>query len=291
MKSAVLIGMSYINSEKFIPGILIDVYIMHKFLRHNGWVNIKVITDIPENANILDDVDTAIFSKHVDGGILSFLEGLESEGNLHRFIDRNSVIKSFNATDERILIYYTGHSAAGAYLLPNHDIITMEYMIKAISSNNTINERIIINDCCGFSNVNIPYTLNKDYKFTLTGSLFAKDKILCITSGKNHGDSLGTVNGSIFTKAFVDALRDALKLDILGEQKALKWDKFLTSISSKMLAIRKELTVDHGKLDHISVKPHVSATYPTLCCLPAWVTHDGIVNVDMRNAHLYIKCR
>nr|QBK89555.1 MAG: caspase [Pithovirus LCPAC001] len=116
MTSVLIIGIDYFNtpSESTLPGIT-DMRYMYDYIRKIKPDKILVITDADENDNVVKGI--------IDPNDIYFINNIQSYNEYHFYqgkTDMINVIKNFVSTNNRLVVYYSGHGSNNNILLPNY---------------------------------------------------------------------------------------------------------------------------------------------------------------------------
>ena len=121
---------------------------------------------------------------------------------------------------KKIFLYYTGHAFKNNILLPfsnsevcfryqnnNDSVIEFNFLRSIISTISDKNAKIFsIFDCCNFTGFGLPYRMESGI-YRLRSKNFITQKFICISSTLSDEVSLGSKEGSLFTKVFFQNLR------------------------------------------------------------------------------------
>lgn len=201
MPTAILIGFEYTNDK--LPGTLIDLYHCYKWCGSFG-CDINILTDIKK-------VDTKLLYEAIDNNLAN-KDVLQFYDNINPIIISNNLIEEIlkilknEITDNKLILYYTGHGVLYDNLvMPDDSLISMKKLKNVILDNvSAITEIFIVLDCCNPDGMGLPFRL-KDNLFVLSSTdmklvEFIDNKVLLITSSANHQKSVATLLGSLFTR-------------------------------------------------------------------------------------------
>ena len=237
MVRSILIGFQY-SHDRFLPGIIIDLYQMHRYLlqcgHHPG--SILVVTDITQDVRSAT-VRNAIVDGVVDANILSFIEDLRRMASLVT-VDTESTVNTPRSVlglcltealsqDERVFIYYTGHGITlptrypgqplrGGCLMPDYTVWLMEDFLTLLVERCRNHQSLVCwFDCCGMGDILLPYRLvNGRFRLDQTTERTAKRStadILIMTSTSNDEKSVASSFGSAFTRTLIRLLSSGTK--------------------------------------------------------------------------------
>jgi hypothetical protein len=203
---AILIGFNYQDYQSlgYLPGIIIDLYIMYRYCRdilHIPDCQIKIITDITKRD---DPLVYAMVQGIVDQDILTFVQDIIIPRNLanrrpdnlnstntvtnsnNRYnsrptlttIDNNlsyytqiqNALKYFNNQDNNyinnLLFYYTGHGTDGHLNFPGKHTLSLVLLRDMIFDTLSVDVKIyLLLDCCHLSGAEFPYKYNQKHNY------------------------------------------------------------------------------------------------------------------------------
>lgn len=199
MPTAIIIGFEY--ATNILPGALIDIYQAHKWCCSFG-CSTYVFSDIRNG------IDDRIIKKNVDQGIVD-----SDIMSFYDLVDKTPVTTSNELltgisdkleqmTDERLIIYYSGHGTKDALVLPNRELLPFiafrDTILRQVSATTEI---FWILDCCNPTGLHLPFVLNNN-KFVLSSARVScvLQPILLIISSNSQEKSVTSDTGSLFTR-------------------------------------------------------------------------------------------
>ena len=206
--------------RKHLPGILIDIYNVYKFVTNMKPDKIVIITDLINDIN-LHSVKESIIMSYVQSDIFEFMETLYNMKLIYNYInkyDTLQLIEKYITNSNKIFFYYTGHVHDGNILFPLYnericyiynrdDIFLPLEELRDLLLNKTMEttEIFVVLDCCNSNGLNLAYKLLNNGIYRLipyNERIFAKQKIICISSTNRDETSLASKNGSLFSYYF-----------------------------------------------------------------------------------------
>jgi len=226
MKVALLIGFQYHDDpEKYLPGILVDLYLTYQTVIKMGVDRFLMITDIRSDLAV-DLLRRALSDDVIDSGILSFVQEAQEKGFYSSYSSQSEFIARITEIvggGDRIFVYYTGHGDNGDMLLPSGDgpanRLHMHIFRKCISDYCLPKSQIFfLLDCCSDTQMKLPFKMTNN-KYILAGNpkpdpdnmdlapylksiKFSNHQIICLSSSSGDGYSHITEKGSSFTQGF-----------------------------------------------------------------------------------------
>ena len=206
MKVALLIGFQYQDDpEKYLPGILIDLYLAYQAVLKMSVDRFIMFTDIKSDLAV-DLLRRALRDSVADTGVISFIEEARNKGFYRLYQDKANFIEQVSeiASDgNRIFVFYTGHGSNGDMLLPEDDSISMNYFRNIVVNNALLEAQVFfLMDCCDNTNLSLPWKLEgTDYKIQENFTPCRAD-VICLTSDNGRGDAHITEKGSPFSTSF-----------------------------------------------------------------------------------------
>lgn len=212
MPTAILIGYEYKN-KNILQGVYIDLYQAHKWCQ-TFCSSIFILTDIREPPPI-QFLKKAISQKIVDVGIFDFWKNIQTKLtvlSVHSLVASINLIP--NVSDQKLIIYYTGHGKikeninfydekyTHCMLLPCGNFLSFSDFKKTIIKKFHNCEIFWILDCCNPHGLHFPYKL-QDNNFYLEKDNkieFIIQPSLCIISSNINQKSIITPYGSIFSR-------------------------------------------------------------------------------------------
>lgn len=226
MKVALLIGFQYQDDpEKYLPGILVDLYLTYQTVVKMGVDRFLMITDIRSDLAV-DLLRRALSDDVIDSGILSFVQEAQEKGFYCSYSSQSEFIARITEIvggGDRIFVYYTGHGDNGDMLLPSVDGVANRlhmYIFRKCICDHCLpgSEIFFLLDCCSDTQMKLPFKMIAG-KYILSGKplpdpnfldltsylktiKFSKHNIICLSSSSGDGYSHITEKGSTFTQGF-----------------------------------------------------------------------------------------
>ena len=292
MRVAVIIGFNYVNPEqipssnyRLIKGVIIDLYMIYKYICQRNYDKIIVVTDIYTDVHI-DKVTPAIIDGLIDLDIANFIEHLDQNEQIY-FYDNKDNFSNFMTTlvtnSSHLMIYYTGHAINNKIIFPvilpycsiipedksekerelqvHQGMFTCDQFIKlftdAVADNCQI---LLIFDCCNGPDFNLPFVLDENGIYRLNNYHFPQKEIICLVSSLPEEKSLSTNNGSLFTHIIIKNLnivQDNWLLLLQLSQRELNQKIKTTAINSLIIAVKFNIKnndlikLSYDQIDHI----------------------------------------
>lgn len=198
-----LIGFEYSGKNR-LPGIVIDLYLAYNFFKQYD-KEIVILSDI-ESDSSTPILRKAIIEQIVNSDILSFIEECK-EKNIYKIYKSqgyyNNFESCFKSKDEKLFVYYTGHSKNGNILLPDNSLYSFDNFRNQLEN---YKQSIVILDCCESNGLSLPFRLiDNVYRLENTEN-FTKSRILCISSSLSQQNSIASKTGSFFTRYIFNLL-------------------------------------------------------------------------------------
>lgn len=238
MKVALLIGFQYQDDpNKYLPGILVDLYLTYQAVIKMGVDRFLMVTDIRSDLAV-DLLRRALSDDIIDSGILSFVEESREKGFYCSYSSQSEFIARITEIvggGDRIFVYYTGHGDNGDMLLPSGDGPANKldmYIFRRCIVDHCIprSQVFFLLDCCSDTQMKLPYKM-VDGKYRLFGKSrpkidsyethetieleeflasikFTGHDIVCLSSASTDGFSHITEKGSFFTQGFFHFVND-----------------------------------------------------------------------------------
>lgn len=200
MPTAILIAFEY--RAKPLPGAIIDLYHAWNWCK-SFECHVCVITDItgPTNVNNLHD---AIARGIAEPDVLTFYDNMPKiiVGDDMNFLHSIDLSLERQITDNKLVIYYSGHGIKNAMVLPDGKQISFlefrDYILNNISPNVEI---FWILDCCNPNGLHLPCKLvGNKFEILTTDVEYVAQPILLLTSAEPYEKSIATPTGSVFTR-------------------------------------------------------------------------------------------
>ena len=232
MKVALLIGFQYQDDpDKYLPGILVDLYLTYQTVKDIEVDRFLMITDIRSDLAVAL-LRRALSDDIIDSGILSFVQEAQEKGFYCSYSSQSEFIARITEIvggGDRIFVYYTGHGHNGDMLLPSGDgpanKLDMYIFRKCIVDHCIPGSQIFfLLDCCSDTQMKLPYKMVDD-RYVLAGTSkqdigesgfqtylksikFSDHDIICLSSTSGDGFSHITEKGSPFSQGFFQFTRD-----------------------------------------------------------------------------------
>jgi len=208
MPTVILIGFEYTFNS--LTGAIIDIYNAYKWCRSFG-CKIYVLTDI-EQINNIDTLKVAIRRKIVDNDILTFYNKITEKyiiSTSQIMIETISKILRNKISDDKLIIYYSGHGVKDSLVMPNKDLLPFIGLRDIVASNiSSYTETFWILDCCNPNGLHLPYRLdNNMFILSSTKIECVLQPMLLITSSEAQEKSVATKYGSIFSRNLFHLLK------------------------------------------------------------------------------------
>ena len=226
-KIAILLGFTYKDSTKKLPGIYYDLNRYYQYCIKRGFKTF-LLTDIVSDIN---KTDTFKLYKNLNMNNIEIYNLIytNKSNNSYFFINNEEdlITKIKNITkinkDSKIFFYYTGHGFKmedNFYLdLPNNNNCDFNIVRDILTK---YNELIIFLDCCYSDSIELPYwfdDINFKYKKTLFSS---KNSIICINSNNINNKAVATTVGSKLSNRLLDSILENIKInEIYNDMKKL----------------------------------------------------------------------
>jgi hypothetical protein len=229
--TAILIGFQYSlgQGDDFVPGIKLDLYHAWKHCQRSGLQPI-IISDIRSDLLRSNGFARAVASGVVDIEIVNFMSSTNDYRLVH---DKEEMLQNLNEIarsipqQKRLFIYYTGHGAPGAFIMPDRSQLSvgifLESILKLCQSDAEI---FTVLDCCNPDDMGFPYTLRgleindqSEKRFRWNGQKtkrrYLTQKMLLLTSATESEKSYSFRSGSCFTRALFRAFQQSREKSVV----------------------------------------------------------------------------
>lgn len=197
---AIIIGFQY-TTDKYIGGIIRDLYLIYKFCR-NKFSNIIIITDIEcVDKSYLREL---ILNEHAEEDIYNFFNEIKSNNSYSKYDNVDNFIETLNKlrTEERVMLYYTGHLEYSHIILPGNSVYHIHKLIELFDHDCDV---MLIFDCCNCTDMTLPFMLiNNHYK--LIGRKFIRGRVVLLSPTLENEYSYSNRYGSLFTDNLIKCL-------------------------------------------------------------------------------------
>lgn len=252
-----LIGFTYLEGKRPLPGCFIDLYRVYVFLTKLGFVDIHVITDVTTDPSSYH-YQRAIRNGEVDANILSFVSDLKKKHRHHDIQTKEDLAKKISSILKGVkegVIYLTGHGTKTGFLCPRNLILWECLQANIFSSTQQDSKILMILDTCHGYSFCLPYQLKGEFaRFEFIGtSFYPQCNFLLLAT---QGDEAAATNiGSLGTKSIISRLEAGISEYFLLRQKV-----------EEDLSSTETLRSMHLKLG-------VYASHPNLYCLWEWLRY------------------
>lgn len=200
MPTAILIAFEYTSNS--LTGAIIDLYHAYSWCTSFGVDKIYIITDITR-VNYPDNLKHAVNRKLANPDIIHFYHQIADTIILaDDHISIMNALNSVEVTDDKLIIYYTGHGVKDSIVLPNKTLLPfIDFRNCILNKLNPYVEIFWILDCCNPNGLHLPFKLY-DTQYSLSSSKVecVSNPILLITSSEPEEKSVATCYGSIFSR-------------------------------------------------------------------------------------------
>lgn len=198
MRVGFFLGFEYSNSitERTLPGILVDLYLMTRIIKMDKMIIITDIDKDPEQTVLLK----ALLEEVAEVPILSYIQTIKQQNNHVLFQDKNHlelIIKQESTGAQQIFFYYSGHGVDGSLVLPNGQTLSSLEVRSLLDGPNR--EIFAVVDCCHGDGLQLPYTM-KQGRYKLRNHDFILGKFVCLSSTTPDEESTCSRLGSQFTR-------------------------------------------------------------------------------------------
>lgn len=269
MPTAILIVYEYETTK--LTGAVIDLYLMYKWCETLNY-DIHVVTDITDEKITLnkDIISKAIKKQFCDNGIYVFFRQFRGTIALNTNNFSRSLDNIPKVSDNKLLMYYSGHGGNNCIKLPDGSKYTTHKLKQTILNKvNNDGEIFWIMDCCNPSGLNIPYKLSNN-KFVLQNDQwhFTTQKIILFTSSTGHQKSFALPFGSRFTQQLlflfhenitnIQHLCNTINKNLISQTNESKYKQTVTAYSSYVIDPIVWSWIYPNKKYHITSDPSLS---------------------------------
>lgn len=310
MISAIAMAFNYKNSDSFLPGIIVDIYLFYKYCKQLNIRNIIVITDLEIDEIRISSHINAIYKGFVGSDIIQFIDDIRTNNVIRKFEHFNfvdqfkKIINDFNKDTNRLIIYYSGHGveqgpeiSLGPWQMPgplesrsfSYFVFPDKSIMKIVDLQNILlnsnfTDIFFIVDCCHLTDIDflLPYKFisgpglcpspfSSENKWRCISADNVPNKnMLIITSTDVFNVSITSNNGSVFTRWILKILTELLDY---GPDR--NYSRSLDSFYTKLSELYKKQTEDNFnsamRKYAISLNFQILSSFPDVTSLPYWL--------------------
>lgn len=191
-------------SPTTLPGAFIDIYQAHRWcLSFNcaAYILTDVTGDVSSKYSFV--LKKSIANNIVDPDIVSFYDMVDTtlvNTSAELLLGLDAIL--LNMSDNRLIIYYTGHGNKDALVMPSHELLSfITFRDRILSKIPTTTEVFWILDCCNPTGLHLPFLLDHN-NFVLSSAKIScvLQPILLIISSNSEEKSVTSDMGSLFSR-------------------------------------------------------------------------------------------
>ena len=256
MPLALLIGFEYHINH--LPGAIIDLYHAYSWCQ-TFTSNIFVLTDISSNKRT-EELNRIVTRKIADVSLVTFYDMIPHKllvNNL-RSLQENVKRVLNNLTDNKLIIYYSGHGVKDSLILPDQTLLSfIIFRDLILDLLQPYVEIFWIMDCCNPNGLHLPYKLQNN-SFVLSSSKIecVSQPIILITSADSHEKSAATRSGSIFSHQlflYLQKMNESPTIVIKNNKVLIptQFNRNLTRLTNNLATLIRKL--DTGYVQTVSI--------------------------------------
>nr|QBK92898.1 MAG: caspase [Pithovirus LCPAC403] len=275
MKEIIIIGFSYkhFSLHDTIPGVYFDLFRVYSYCKEGNFDRVNVITDIKEDYT---DISQIVIDNGFSSKIFDFIETIKRKGEYTMCTTSKMLIKILDRpTYENLIVYYSGHCIGSRVILPNDDRVSLS-KIKEKCINIDAHQKILfILDCCN-ATLDLPYKLKgKTFRNnTMCDENKTNVEILCICSSSTDEESASSIEGSLFTQACFDLLREEKR-----NRKHIS--NFLSNIQKGITGNAAAYSTNlNEKLTRPKQTSRIESSHPSPYILWGWIINNLRIQID-----------
>lgn len=244
-KVAIVISMSYIGTNKHLPGSIIDMYIARKYFTSNNY-KVFCITDFDRD---YPNIELIIATSLARGTANEDIYNIWEQDNLYLKCDLIETVKYIMNSNSmnKIVLYFSGHTYKKQIYITDVDKINTLSLTELIK----VPEQIWIFDSC-YCDIMLKYKYNGK-NLIKNRDCEVKEKITAIVSSESSERSYSTNIGSLFTRYFFS----------LQENYKIKNVEYISAYIASMIARKNK-----GYNQNVCF---FSSYDMSICKLPEWL--------------------